>query len=418
MGKLTVKAIDSLVRGSIAGKTNDGDGLYFQISKAGSPSWIFRYKLDGKSREMGLGPYPTVTLAEARRLAADQRKVLAAGADPLAARDAEREAKREAERKAQARRITFETLATEYCSAHGSAWSEKWRKGWLRKLELYAFPHIGKLPAAEIQTEQVLRVLRPIWTAKTRTADEVRGQLEQILDAAKAHKLRDGDNPARWRGHLDSLLSKVEKKKARQRQHFRAMRWQDVPALMLKFAQSEARAAVAARLLILTGARSHMVRFAEWSEFDLAAGVWSLPAERMKMRQAFEIPLAPEVVELLNALPRIDGSPYLFPGQGKTGFMHANAVRNLLHGLGHEEITRHGFRSSFRDWANECTPYPREVCELALAHDERSQTEAAYSRSDFIEKRRALMADWARFCVTPQAANVIQIREARHGQTR
>jgi hypothetical protein len=193
MGKLTIKAIESLSRSGGAGKTNDGDGLYFQISKAGVSSWIFRYKLEGKAREMGLGPYPTVTLAKARELAADQRKVLAAGSDPLAARDFEREVKREAERQVQARRVTFESLATEYRNAHGSAWSEKWRKGWLRKLELYAFPIIGKLPAAEIQTEQVLKVLRPIWATKTRTADEVRGQIEQVLDAAKAHKLRDGD---------------------------------------------------------------------------------------------------------------------------------------------------------------------------------------------------------------------------------
>ena len=262
MGKLTIKTIESLVRSGGVGKTNDGDSLYFQISKAGVSSWIFRYKLEGKGREMGLGPYPTVSLAKARQLAADQRKVLAAGADPLAARDAERKAKHEADQQAQARRVTFESLATEYRNAHGSAWSEKWRKGWLRKLELYAFPYIGKLSAAEIQTEQVLKVLRPIWATKTRTADEVRGQIEQVLDAAKAYKLRDGDNPARWRGHLDSLLSKAEKKKARQRQHFPAMKWQDVPTLMVKLAESETRGAVAARLLILTGARSHMVRFA------------------------------------------------------------------------------------------------------------------------------------------------------------
>jgi integrase len=408
MGKLTIKAIESLVRSGDTGKTNDGDGLYFQISKAGVSSWIFRYKLEGKGREMGLGPYPTITLAKARELAADQRKVLAAGCDPLAARDEEREAKREVERQAQTRRMTFESLATEYRNAHGSAWSEKWRKGWLRKLELYAFPVIGKLPAAEIQTEQVLKVLRPIWATKTRTADEVRGQIEQVLDAAKAHKLRDGDNPARWRGHLDSLLSKVEKKKARQRQHFPAMKWKDVPTLMVKLAMDESRAAVAARLLILTGARAHMVRFAEWSEFDLKAGIWSLPAERMKMRQAFNIPLAPEVVVLLEALPRIEGSSYLFPGQGKTGVMHANAIRNLLHGLGHDDVTRHGFRSSFRDWASECTQFPREVCELALAHDERDQTEAAYSRSDFIEKRRALMTKWAKFICMPSTTSVIQ----------
>lgn len=397
MGKLTSKTVESLAKAAAPGKTNDGDGLYFQISRSGGTSWIFRYKLEGRSREMGLGPFPAVTLSEARQLAADQRKIIASGADPLATRDAARDAKREAERQAAARRTTFEDLTHDYQQAHGGGWSDKWRKGWLRKLELYAFPSIGKLSADTIQTEHVLSVLRPIWAAKTRTADEVRGQIEQILDAAKARRLRDGDNPARWRGHLDNLLSKAEKKKARQRQHFPAMRWPELPKLMQRLAQHHSRDAVAARLLILTGARSHMIQSAQWAEFNLVESLWSLPAERMKMRKPFIIPLPSQAVEMLRDLPRTE-SPYLFPGQGKSGVMHANAVRNLLHKLGHTDITRHGFRSTFRDWANECTHYPREICELALAHDERDQTEAAYSRSDFLEKRRALMTEWADFC--------------------
>ncbi|MFP5422351.1 MAG: tyrosine-type recombinase/integrase [Gammaproteobacteria bacterium] len=408
MGKLTDKTLQSLIKAGIPGKTNDGGGLYFQISKAGSKSWLYRYKRDGKTRDMGLGPYPTVTLSAARLLASDQRKVLSIGADPLAARDAEREAKREAQRQLDARRITFEKVAADYREAHGQGWSEKWRKGWLRKLEMYVFPVIGKMPAGDIQTGHVLKVLQPIWAAKTRTAEEVRGQIEKVLDAAKVQRLRDGDNPARWRGHLESLLSKDDRKKARKYKHFTAMSWRDVPALMTNLAQVEERAAVAARLLIYTGARSQMIRLAEWSEFDLQVGVWSLPAERMKTRKAFDVPLAQEVVEMLAAMPRIEGSPYLFPGRGRSGVMHANAMRDQLHSMGHGNITRHGFRSSFRDWANERTHYPREVCELALAHDERSQTEAAYSRSDFIEKRRALMADWAAYCSAPPAANVIQ----------
>lgn len=397
MGKLASKAVESLAKAASPGKTNDGDGLYFQVSRGGATSWVFRYKLDGRSREMGLGPYPAVTLAGARQLAAEQRRILASNSDPLATRDAAREAKREAERQAAARRITFEALAHDYQQAHGSSWSDKWRKGWLRKLELYAFPTMGKLSADIIQTDHVLKALRPIWATKTRTADEVRGQIEQILDAAKARRLREGDNPARWRGHLDNLLSKAEKKKARQRQHFPAMNWKDVPKLMGTLAKLQTRDAVAARLLIMTGARYHMVRSAEWSEFDLISCIWSLPAERMKMRKPFVIPLPTQAVEILKDLDRTD-SPYLFPGQGKSGVMHDNAVRNLLHKLGHTDITRHGFRSTFRDWANECTHYPREVCELALAHDERDQTEAAYSRSNLLEKRRALMAEWAAFC--------------------
>lgn len=397
MGKLSSKTVESIAKAGTPGKTNDGDGLYFQVSKAGGTSWIFRYKLDGKGREMGLGPFPEVSLSQARQLAADQRKLLASGVDPLAARDAAREAKREAERQAAARRTTFEDLAREYQEAHGASWSEKWRKGWIRKLELYALPKIGTLSANAITTEHVLAVLQPIWATKTRTADEVRGQIEQILDAAKARRLREGDNPARWRGHLDNLLSKAEKKKARQRQHFPALQWKDTPKLIADLAEIDTRDAIATRLLILTGARYHMIQHAQWPEFDLAAGTWALPAERMKMRKPFVIPLSPQIVEMLNSMNKTH-SIYLFPGQGKTGVMHGNAVRNLLHKLGYADITRHGFRSTFRDWANECTNYPREVCELALAHDERDQTEAAYSRSDLLEKRRALMSEWAEFC--------------------
>lgn len=175
------------------------------------------------------------------------------------------------------------------------------------------------------------------------------------------------------------------------------MPWIELPAFLARLQPSTHPASYALRLLILTGARSHMVRFARWDEFDMDASIWSLPAERMKMRIAFDIPLAPQVIALLKQIPVVEDSPYLFPGQGKTGVLHANAMRNLLHDLGYEHITRHGFRSTFRDWSGECTHYPREVCEMALAHDERSQTEGAYSRTDFFEKRKALMIDWASF---------------------
>ncbi len=366
MGKLNPKQVENLCE---SGTYEDGDGLRLVVRASGSKSWLLRYQIAGRRRDMGLGSYPEVSLKEARLIAAGHRKQLATGIDPMAVRDAQREAEREAQRAREAQRVTFQGLAMDYHTAHSATWSEKWRKGWLRKLELYAFPIIGKKSAGDIETEDVLRVLQPIWGSKTRTADEVRGQIEQVLDAAKARKLRKGDNPARWRGHLDNLLSRAEKKKARKREHFAAMKWQDVPTLMATLAAHDSRAAVAARLMIFTGARAQMIRLAAWDEFDLESGVWSLPAVRMKMRKAFEIPLAPPVVEMLKELPRVEGSPFLFPGQGKTGAIHANAVRTLLHSLGHDDITRHGFRSSFRDWANERTHYPREVCELALAHD-------------------------------------------------
>ncbi|WP_417539766.1 tyrosine-type recombinase/integrase [Marinobacter sp.] len=405
MGKLNPKQVENL---SEPGTHEDGEGLRLAVKPSGRKSWVLRFQIGGKRREMGIGSYPEVSLKEARLVAAGHRKQLANGIDPMAARDAQREAERESQRAMEAQRVNFQSLAIDYHTAHGSTWSEKWRKGWLRKLELYAFPTIGKRSVSDIETEDILRVLQPIWSTKTRTADEVRGQIEQVLDAAKARNLRKGDNPARWRGHLDNLLSRAEKKRARKREHFAAMKWRDVPALMGTLAAHDARAAVAARLMIFTGARAQMIRLAAWGEFDLEVGVWSLPAGRMKMRKAFDIPLAQPVVNMLKELQPIDDSPFLFPGQGKTGAIHANAVRNLLHSLGHDDITRHGFRSSFRDWANERTHYPREVCELALAHDERDQTEAAYSRSDFLEKRRGLMAEWAQFVDTQPTNNVIR----------
>lgn len=402
MGKLNPKQVENLTE---PGTYEDGDGLRLVVKPTGRKSWLLRFQLAGRRREMGLGSFPEVSLKKARQEASAKRSQLSDGVDPLAARDIERAAQREAQRTSEAKKLKFETLAKEYCEAHGGSWSEKWRKGWLRKLELYAFDHIGKLSAEEIGTSQMLMVLQPIWATKTRTADEVRGQIEQVLDAAKARNLREGENPARWRGHLDNLLSRAEKKKARKREHFEALHWQEVPDLMAKLKADNTPASFAAQLLIMTSARAHMVRFARWDEFDLEIGIWSLPDERMKMRVAFVIPLADEVVELVQSIPRAEGSPYLFPGQGKTGVMHANAIRTLLHGMGYEHITRHGFRSSFRDWAGERTHYPREVCEMALAHDERDQTEGAYSRSDFLDKRRLLMNDWSRFATnTPTTA--------------
>jgi integrase len=394
MSKLNPKQVENLTE---PGTYEDGDGLRLVVKPTGRKSWLLRFQLAGRRREMGLGSFPEVSLKKARQAASAKRSQLNDGIDPLAARDLERAAQLEAQRASEAKQLKFEMLATEYRDAHGATWSDKWRKGWLRKLELYAFDHIGKLSAGDIGTPEVLRVLQPIWATKTRTADEVRGQIEQVLDAAKARNLRQGENPARWRGHLENLLSRAEKKKARKREHFEALRWQDVPALMIKLRADPTPASLAAQLLIMTSARAHMVRFARWDEFDLEAGTWSLPDERMKMRVAFVIPLAEEVVKLVKGIPRDEGGAFLFPGQGKTGVMHANAVRTLLHGMGYKEITRHGFRSSFRDWAGECTNHPREVCEMALAHDERDQTEGAYSRSDFLDKRRALMSDWANY---------------------
>jgi len=407
MGKLTAKHVENVTE---PGTYEDGDGLRLIVKATGRKNWVLRFQLHGKRREMGLGGYPQLDLKKARAAAYENKIQILKGTDPLAKRQAEQAAQREAERRELAQLITFEKLATDYREAHGSSWSEKWRKGWLRKLELYAFPTIGKLSADQVETKHLIKALQPLWSTKTRTADEVRGQIEQILDAARARGLRTGENPARWRGHLENLLSRHEKKKARKRQHHPALKWQDLPKLMEALRKDPSHVSVAAQLLILTGARSHMVRFARWDEFDLESGRWSLPDERMKTRQAFAIPLAPAVVSLLKDLPKINTrSAYVFPGHGRSGVMHANGIRNLLHALGYEHITRHGFRSTFRDWAGEKTPFPRDICELALAHDERGETESAYSRSDFFDKRRELMNAWAIYATsTPEHADEAQ----------
>lgn len=417
MAKLTVAGVNKLLKEGKPGMTSDGQSLYFRVTPSGGGGWIFRYRSGGKLRDMGLGSFPEVGLQDARIKAADSRKMIAQNKDPLHERDLAREVEREVQRAREAQRITFEDLVGDYVKAHGGGWSEKWRKGWLSKMKRYAFPVIGRLPAGEIGTEQVVGVLKPIWNSKSRTADEIRGQIELVLDAAKARGLREGENPARWRGHLENLLSRDAKKAARKRKHFAAMSWQELPALMAELRELETLPSFAAQLAILTGARPHMARLARWDEFDLEVRTWSLSTERMKSRKAFVIPLADPVAELLNKIPRIEDSPYLFPGRGKSGVMHANAVRNLLHGINHADITRHGFRSTFRDWAGECTNHPREICEMALAHDERDQTEGAYSRTDFLEKRRGLMAEWASYAVSPPSDNVIQGafgRQARH----
>lgn len=408
MTKLTVAGVNKLLKERKPGMTNDGQGLYFRITPSGGGGWIFRYRSAGKLRDMGLGSFPEVSLQSARMKAADARKLIAHGMDPLRERDLEREAVQEAQRASNAKAATFERLVGDYIKAHGGGWSEKWRKGWLSKMERYAFPAIGRLPASEIETEQVVEVLKPIWNSKPRTADEIRGQIEQVLDAAKTLGWRKGENPARWRGHLDNLLSRDAKKAARKRTHYPAMKWQELPALIAKLQGVETLSSFAGQLAILTGARPHMARFARWDEFDFESRTWSLSIGRMKSRRAFVIPLADPVLELLRKIPRIEGSPFLFPGRGKSGVMHANAVRTLLHDLNHADITRHGFRSTFRDWAAERTSYPREVCEMALAHDERDQTEGAYSRTDFLEKRRDLMADWASYAVSTSSDNVVQ----------
>ncbi|MBV7523140.1 integrase arm-type DNA-binding domain-containing protein [Pseudomonas sp. PDM29] len=404
MSRLNPKQVEHL---SEPGRYLDSDGLYLVISTTGSKSWLLRYQLSGKRRDMGLGPFPTVTLKAARLAATEARSLIMQGRDPLDERKAEQQRQKEQRLADKAKSVTFKSLALDYHRSHCLHLSDGWRKGWLSKMERYVYPIMGELPPGQVQTEHVLRVLQPIWSKKPRTASEVRSQIESVLDSAKALSLRSGENPARWRGHLDNLLSRADKKRATQTTNHPAMLWRDLPAFMGRLAAANDRDSHALQLVILTASRAGMVRLATWDEFDLESATWNLPAERMKTRQAFAIPLPQQAVELLQAIPRTVGSPYLFPGTGKSGVMGRIAFLSLLRAMDLPDITTHGFRATFRTWASECTHYPREVCELALAHDERDKIEAAYSRSNLLEKRRELMQAWAKFATTPPAVNVV-----------
>ena len=404
MSRLNPKQVEHL---SEPGRYLDSDGLYLVISTTGSKSWLLRYQLGGKRRDMGLGPFPTVKLKAARLAATEARSLIMQGRDPLDERKAEQQRQKDQRLADKAKSVTFKSLALDYHRSHCLHVTDGWRKGWLSKLERYVYPVMGELPPGQVQTEHVLRVLQPIWSEKPRTASEVRSQIENVLDSAKSLSLRSGENPARWRGHLENLLSRADKKRAVQVTNHPSLPWRALPAFMDRLSAANDRDSKALQLVILTAARAGMVRLAKWDEFDLEAATWNLPAERMKARQAFSIPLPKQAIELLQALPRIVGSSYLFPGTGKSGAMGRSAFLNLLRALELPNITTHGFRATFRTWASERTPYSREVCELSLAHDERDQTEAAYSRSDLIEKRRELLQAWANFATTPPAVNVI-----------
>lgn len=404
MGKLNPKQVENLAE---PGTYEDGDGLRLVVKATGRKSWVMRYQLNGKRREMGLGGFPDIGLKAARQAAADQRKLLTAGADPMATRDAEREALRASQKAAAAKAVTFKKVATDYISAHRAGWKNvKHAQQWENTLATYAEPVIGHLPAAEVSTAHVLEILQPIWITKTETASRVRNRIELILDAAKARGLRDGENPARWRGHLDKLLPK--RAKVRAVEHHTALPWPDLPAFMDELGKHDALSYAAIRLTILTACRTSEVLCATWDEIDLESRTWTIPAARMKAGKDHRVPLSEAAVEVLTSLPRVDDNPYLFPGARRGRPLSNLAMLMGLRRMGRGNLTMHGFRSTFRDWSAERTQYPREVCEMALAHKVADGAEAAYWRGDIFDKRRALMSDWAQYATTRPTPNIIQ----------
>lgn len=380
-------------------------GLALRIEDTGGRSWILRYMLAGKRRDMGLGGYPDVTLASARDLAREARLKIKAGADPIEeARKARSELKAE-----RAKNVIFRKCAEDYIASHSASWSNaKHRAQWTATLEAYAYPHFGELIVRDVELPHVLAALKPIWTTKTETASRLRGRIESVLDWAKVQGYRTAENPARWRGHLDKVLpapSKVAKV-----EHHRALPIDAIGAFMVTLREVPDITARALEFGILTAARPGETRGATWDEIDLKAGVWVVPAARMKMKKEHRVPLPAQAVTLLEGLPRFADTNLVFPSpRGKT--LSDMALTALMRRLDVGAVP-HGFRSTFRDWAAERTAYPGDMAEMALAHKIGSEVEAAYRRGDMFEKRRRMMKDWADFCdiVVPVAGQVVPMR--------
>jgi integrase len=427
MPKKLSKALTPLqVKSAKPGRHADGDGLHLLVKQTGARSWVYRFMLDGRARDVGLSRCPEaiellrrsggeeLTLAQARAIAAIYRMKVKAGIDPLAERE-EHAAKITADKQArQAASVTFKAMAETFLTAKEDGWrNSKHRQQWHNTLASYVHPVIGGMGVADIDTPHVLQVLEPIWKEKPETASRVRGRIEVILDAAKVRGYRKGENPARWRGHLAQILPARGRLT---RGHHKAAEYEAVPNILKDLQKRKAVAALALEFTILTAARTGEVIGATWAEVDLDRAVWTVPADRMKAAKEHRVPLSPRAVEILTATKKLD-RPTLFPGQ-RGGQLSGMAMSMLLRRMS-IEATVHGFRSSFRDWAAECTGYPQEVCEMALAHSIGNKVEAAYRRGDLFEKRRRLMVDWAEFCAGEGAIGgevvPLRLRSANHG---
>ncbi|MGK5020778.1 tyrosine-type recombinase/integrase [Janthinobacterium sp. LB2P10] len=406
----TVEKLSALAvsKAKTPGYLGDGAGLYLQISKSGTKSWIFRFTFSGKQREMGLGAAHTIGLGDARVKARECRALLLTGKDPLEARNAEKLA----DALERAKMITFDQCAAAYIAAHRSGWKNiKHASQWENTLATYAGPIIGALPVAAVDTGLVVKVLSPIWQEKTETATRLRGRIESILDWATVSKYRVGENPARWRGHLDNLLA--DPGKLGRVKHHPALPWQDVGGFMKELRQRDGMSARAVEFAILTAARSGEVRGAVWEEIDLDCALWTIPAVRMKAGREHRIPLSAEAVALLKQMPRVE--KHVFPGSKRATPLSDMSLTAVLRRMDRNDITVHGFRSTFRDWCSEsvANSFPREVCEHALAHSLPDKVEAAYRRGDLLEKRILLMQVWSNYCNSvPVVASVTAIHGA------
>jgi integrase len=394
-----VKGIDQ------KGMYHDGGGLYLQVSAAGTKSWIYRFTMDGRAREMGLGPLNAISLAEARKRAAECRRMRLDRIDPIEARSEHRSWKKlEA-----AKGMTFDACAAAYLDAHNDSWrNAKHREQWRNTLSSYAGPVFGSLPVQAVDLTLVMKALEPIWKAKPETASRLRGRIEAVLDWATVRGYRKGENPARWRGHLDKLLP--ARAKIQKVVHHPALPYSEIADFMAPLRSQEGIAARALEFLILTAARTGEIIGARWDEVDLNEKVWVVPGARMKAGREHRVPLSGPALAIIKKMNEIRESDFVFPGGKKAMPLSNMAMLALLKRIGRHDLTSHGFRSTFRDWAAESTTFPREVVEMALAHTIENKVEAAYRRGDLFKKRWQLMEAWARFSeIRAAAGKVISI---------
>jgi integrase len=390
INKLSGVVLSRLIKPGLYG---DGGGLWLQVSASRSRSWIFRYTLRGKRHDMGLGSINTIDLSMARAKARTCRQLLLEGKDPLS----DRRAAGAAHALVEAKRITFDQCAAEYIEAHRGTWKNaKHAAQWENTIATYASPLIGSLAVADVETDLIVKVLNPIWCTKTEKAVRLRGRIECILDWATTRKFRHGENPARWRGHLENLLANPNKL-APVKNH-PALPWRELGTFILDLRGREGVAARAVELAVLTACRSGEVRGARWEEFDLEAKVWTIPAQRMKAGREHRVPLSDAAMALVMARTRDSG--FVFPGRDSDTPLSDMSLTAVLRRMGRGDITVHGFRSTFRDWCAEYgeNSFSREVCEHALAHRLPDKVEAAYQRGDLLEKRVRLMEAWSAYC--------------------
>jgi integrase len=396
---LTAKKVERL---KIPGRYPDGHNLYLQVGETGGKSWLFRFERDGRERWHGLGAAYTFSLKEARERARTARQLLADGIDPIDHRKAER-AKLAA---AKARLITFREAAEAYFDQHEGKWkSAKHRQQFVSTLKAYAYPVLGNMSVADIDTPAVLRAVEPHWLTRAETMSRVRGRIEAVLDWATVRGYRSGDNPARWKGHLAEVLP--ARGQVAKVNHHAALSWSEIPAFIAELRKREGVAARALEFTILTAARTGEVIGAQWPEIDLNARTWTVPARRMKGGKEHRVALSERAVELLRKLPTEDGKDFVFLGSRSGTGLSSMAMPQVLQRMDRGDITVHGFRSSFRDWCSETTNFPNHVVEMALAHAVGNAVEAAYRRGDLLAKRRQLAEAWSKYCTSPAPAGAV-----------